>query len=759
MTFDKEYYNTEVREGFLVPCIMKKAWAAQIEVLTRFDKICEKYGLHYWIDFGSLLGVIRHGGFIPWDDDIDMSMPRKDLEALRRILQSGETEFDAVDFYGEANFDSLLLRLVTRKEISFQDDTLLTYHGFPYVVGLDIFPVDNVPDSQSERKKFIEAINSVRKVLYVVRENLVNDRDLNILLDQLEETFKWRFDRERNIKNQIMQLLDHVFMMYNDQKCKEQAVIQDWAKKNYTYNTFSMDDIIEVPFENIKVKVPLIYDKMLQGQFKDYMRIVMESGCHDYPFFEKQRLFAVKGANISFEKRNIDINSIERQEFVKEKSDKKVGLEKFELVCKITTMIFKMIYLNKKDEIEEMLNNAQDMAIRMGAYLENNYRTEDIKEIITLLEQYCEAIYELGCRLDEDITSQQEVLTYLNTIIEGITIEFGNIPEESGLFKVLMIIGQGKYFNVYRPIYNQLNNRDGVKLIVLKVPYYYRDSKGVLTEDMALEDDLPEDVDFVDYDTFDCENTKVDVLITSYPYDEFDMAGSIPPIYYIANMQKNAKKIIYISPYEIDEIQSMDQKAAVNMNYYVKSPGIVKADIIATESNNMRNMYISALKDWAGEETHNIWENKVISVSEIPLLKMVREDLEELEVSSPEIRANNISKVMYYTNISVMAEYGEEHIQRIKERLKEIASEAGEENTVWGIDPAMKELNRLRKEIYGSFLSLKQEITTSTKILVVEDYDELQDIIFECKKYCGDSSFYANKMRVDLKEVSIEYIK
>ena len=79
-------------------------------------------------------------------------------------------------------------------------------------------------------------------------------------------------------------------------------------------------------------------------------------------------------------------------------------------------MIFKMIYLNKKDEIEEMLNNAQDMAIRMGAYLENNYRTEDIKEIITLLEQYCEAIYELGCRLDEDITSQQEVLTYLNTI-------------------------------------------------------------------------------------------------------------------------------------------------------------------------------------------------------------------------------------------------------------------------------------------------------------------------------------------------------
>ena len=77
MEFPKEFFLDEVREGFYVTAMMKRAWAAEIEILFEIDKICEKHGLHYCIDYGTLLGAIRHRGFIPWfvTSEIDIENP------------------------------------------------------------------------------------------------------------------------------------------------------------------------------------------------------------------------------------------------------------------------------------------------------------------------------------------------------------------------------------------------------------------------------------------------------------------------------------------------------------------------------------------------------------------------------------------------------------------------------------------------------------------------------------------------------------
>ena len=77
MEFPKEFFLDEVREGFYVPAMMKRAWAAEIEILFEIDKICEKHELHYCIDYGTLLGAILHRGFIPWfvTSEIDIENP------------------------------------------------------------------------------------------------------------------------------------------------------------------------------------------------------------------------------------------------------------------------------------------------------------------------------------------------------------------------------------------------------------------------------------------------------------------------------------------------------------------------------------------------------------------------------------------------------------------------------------------------------------------------------------------------------------
>ena len=82
---NESFLREETVCDFFVDEKRKKLWAVLLDMLIEFDKICSKYGLKYFMIYGSLLGTIRHHGFIPWDDDIDVAMPRKDYEVFIQL--------------------------------------------------------------------------------------------------------------------------------------------------------------------------------------------------------------------------------------------------------------------------------------------------------------------------------------------------------------------------------------------------------------------------------------------------------------------------------------------------------------------------------------------------------------------------------------------------------------------------------------------------------------------------------------------------
>lgn len=89
MEFIDSFFEDEVRDGFFVPSEIKRAWAAELEVLSEIDKICKKHNIQYFADWGTLLATVRHEGFIPWDDDLDIVMKRDDY---RRFMEIAQTE-------------------------------------------------------------------------------------------------------------------------------------------------------------------------------------------------------------------------------------------------------------------------------------------------------------------------------------------------------------------------------------------------------------------------------------------------------------------------------------------------------------------------------------------------------------------------------------------------------------------------------------------------------------------------------------------
>ena len=87
MQFPDSFFEDEVRDGFYVPALIKRSWAAQLELLGEIAAVCRRHHIRWFAMWGTLLGAVRHGGFIPWDDDLDIGMLRDDYNRFMSVAK------------------------------------------------------------------------------------------------------------------------------------------------------------------------------------------------------------------------------------------------------------------------------------------------------------------------------------------------------------------------------------------------------------------------------------------------------------------------------------------------------------------------------------------------------------------------------------------------------------------------------------------------------------------------------------------------
>lgn len=310
LEFPDHFFEGEERCGYYISPKMKKVWAVELDLLNEFMKVCNKFGIKFFAGGGTMLGAVRHKGMIPWDDDIDIFMKRSEYEKFVKLARSGV--FKEPYFWQDHLTDPSYLggpgRLQNSNTTGIaygalrEKNGIVTQHSGIYI---DVFPLDNIPDSETERQKWLYRISKIaRKAwdlrMYVSRKLLQDDPELEWLDFWLNLT-----GRPNHLFEEYYSLLSD----NSDTKTKKCCIYSFYCRDvntHWVYDNFDWIDMTFQPFEMLEVPIPKNYNRILNQTYGDWHKPVRGASEHEKRdiglYFDVERPYTyyvdpVKGIN------------------------------------------------------------------------------------------------------------------------------------------------------------------------------------------------------------------------------------------------------------------------------------------------------------------------------------------------------------------------------------------------------------------------------------------------------------------------------
>ena len=594
MKLAADFFYDEVRDGFYIPGMMKRAWGAGMRILSEIDRICKKYDIRYFISAGTLLGAVREGSFIPWDDDLDVIMLRDEFTKFSQVV-AGELIPELTFSFGQdGEKDKSYLAAISISEMEFRAEALRTFYEFPYPAIVDVFVLDDLAKDEEVESRRKEVLKMLTIMIASVEQNGVGKESFPKEIQLIEKLIPFRFTEKENFLPELYHAFHAFCQLYNG-KGEEVAYLPYQLyhpETKFPKKAFQGEK--QIAFCGYPFPAPVDYDTVLKVIYGNYRKRVKAGGEHNYPYFKKyeKQLHAVLKEkwffDYVFQEKDLERPRVENFREISRQFAEAFVLEEEELE--------KAFSEQRIEAVLSALPSLQERAVMLGNAIEE--RKGEGTESVHILESFCEALFQLHTSLT---AAQASTVEHSKEQLEGLRPLLRKLCaalEREIKKQVVFLPHSAKHFASLRPLIDALREREDTEVKLMPIPYFDRLGDGSLSEMHYEGENFPKEYPITDYKTYNFAAELPDCIVMNSPYDAYNPVWSVDPFFYSEKLKQYTNKLVYIPWFVTDEInpeKPEDGKAFYNMRYYVTVPGIIHADCTIVQSEEMKKAYLAKL--------------------------------------------------------------------------------------------------------------------------------------------------------------------
>ncbi|MBR6229559.1 MAG: LicD family protein [Eubacterium sp.] len=764
-TVDMSYFEPEVRDGFLIPSMMKRFWARNLKAYLALERVCEEQGVYCSAIWGTLLGAVRCGGYIPWDDDIDIEMKHDEYMSIEKLdREESLPEEYWISDYVFTEQENMVRRWMSSRSLIEKYENWKDNYGSPFVAIIDIFLQEYIPSGEEEQK-YWEMLEWAGAIKEQVKDYDRNRMDISFVREirKLEEKLSCSFDKNSKVPLfiQILIEMDKYCLRYTGDNCDRIAIPTYY--RNNPRRLVPKDlyaHYIKMDFEYAHMMVPAGYDGILRRYFGNYMVPVTNFGIHGYPAYEAMNEDARKHGGFELSTYRYDAEEINR--INEGRTIKKKLRDELMALAELFEGAHQYIYtcLSSNDigqELLDVLAECQELAITAGENIEN--RAVRGERYTSLFEEYCEDAYTLYQMLSGEREIDNAVISEKYARMKAFEPYYVSICEGIEEKKEVLFLSSGpESWGSLHTLWKAASDDVRASVHVIAVPGYRKDHSLQIDKSEMVYDTngYPEEVQFTPYDGYSLEEIHPDVIVFQIPYDEYDSAISVHPYFYSSNLKKNSEKLVLIPPFMLREMGEKEPQGRYSLGTFLKTRGAVLADRIYVQSESIGRVSEEILneftmtEDISGDAQGNIDDRKIVAIG-LPI-----EDSGGTGLSKETPPAENTDKrkrLVYMLGASMLYEHGLDGIEKAKQALGLIREHRDDIRLIWYDDPYASDiLSEHKKETREAYRRLREEVISAedTELCTGRDYDR---IVRECDAMYGDGCVLMNEFRLAGKPV------
>ncbi len=425
------------------------------------------------------------------------------------------------------------------------------------------------------------------------------------------------------------------------------------------------------------------------------------------------------------------------------KAQKKQADGLVELLGQAHSQIRAALDSGNQEEAMGLLGQCQEGAIKLGNVIEEAEGEGFVT--IPFLEDYCEGIYQIYDKIQQGLqVDGAEACSCLDQALSQ--IESSVKKDIRGRIEAVFLPYKASMWDSLESVWRAAQADPDCDAYVIPIPYYDKNPDGSFREMHYEADMYPEDVPITRYELFDFDRHRPDMIFIHNPYDDCNYVTSVHPFFYSKNLKKYTDKLIYIPYFVLGDIDPDNEEAEEGIRHFCVVPGVMNADQVIVQSENMRQAYINIMAKETGEHTRSYWEKKILGLGS-PKYDKVLEASEDFD-SIPEQWKKIIQKpdgsrkkiILYNTSVNGLLSGDDRMLEKMrwvfgvfKERREDVA-------LLWRPHPLIEAtIASMRPKLWEGYRRIAEQYRAEGWG-IYDDTAELDRAIALCDAYYGDNS-------------------